>query len=269
MNYTDLSGDTVVSRFRVTEDPDRADPSSETVLLSYDQPYANHNGGGMAFGPDGYLYIGSGDGGSGGDPEGRAQNRDTLLGKLLRIDVDGGSPYALPPDNPFASGGGRPEIWSYGLRNPWRFAFDPATGDLYVGDVGQGDWEEIDFQAAGSPGGMNFGWDFREGSHDYEDRAPEGLIDPIAEYSHVEGGCSITAGRVVRAPALPSWQGVFLYGDYCTGYIWGVLRDTGGRWRSARLFETGLQITSFGTGPAGEIYLLDRGGGLYRLSPVS
>jgi glucose/arabinose dehydrogenase len=269
VNYTDISGDTVVSRFDLSEDPNRADPSSETVLLSYDQPYANHNGGGLAFGPDGYLYVGSGDGGSAGDPEGRAQNHDTLLGKLLRIDVDGGSPYAIPPDNPFASGGGRPEIWAFGLRNPWRFAFDPATGDLYVGDVGQGDWEEVDFLAAGSPGGTNFGWDFREGRHDYEGRAPEGLTDPIAEYSHGEGGCSITAGRVVRDPALPAWQSVFLYGDYCTGYIWGVLRDNSGAWRSARLFETGLRITSFGTGSAGEIYLLDRAGGLYRLGPVT
>jgi glucose/arabinose dehydrogenase len=269
VNYTDVSGDTVVSRFHLTEDPNRADPSSETVILAYDQPYANHNGGGLAFGPDGYLYIGSGDGGSGGDPEGRAQNHDTLLGKLLRIDVDGGSPYAIPPDNPFASGGGRPEIWAFGLRNPWRFAFDPATEDLYVGDVGQGDWEEVDFLAAGSPGGTNFGWDFREGQHDYEGGAPEGLTDPIAEYSHGEGGCSITAGRVVRDRALPAWQGVFLYGDYCTGYIWGVLRDSSGAWRSARLFETGLRITSFGTGSAGEIYLLDRGGGLYRLGPVT
>jgi glucose/arabinose dehydrogenase len=269
VNYTDVSGDTVVSRFHLTEDPNRADPSSESVILTYDQPFANHNGGGLAFGPDGYLYIGSGDGGSAGDPEQRAQNRDTLLGKLLRIDVDGGSPYALPPDNPFATGGGRPEIWAYGLRNPWRFAFDPATGDLYVGDVGQGDWEEVDFLAAGSPGGTNFGWDFREGLHDYEAGAPEGLTDPIAEYSHGEGGCSITAGRVVRDPALPDWQSVFLYGDYCTGYIWGLLRDNSGAWQSARLFETGLQITSFGTGSAGEIYLLDRGGGLYRLSPVS
>jgi glucose/arabinose dehydrogenase len=236
----------------------------------------------LAFGPDGYLYIGSGDGGSGGDPEQRAQNRDSLLGKLLRVDVDGGSPYALPPDNPFASGGGRPEIWSYGLRNPWRFTFDPATGDLYLGDVGQNTWEEIDFLAAGSPGGTNFGWDFREGLHDYEGRAPEGLTDPVAEYSHDEGGCSITAGRVVRDPDLPAWQGVFLYGDFCTGYIWGLLRDDSGAWRSARLFETGLQITSFGTGSAGEIYVLDRGGGplgppagevvqgrLYRLSPTS
>lgn len=269
VNYTDLNGDTVISRFHVSPDPNRADPSSETVLLTYDQPYPNHNGGGLAFGPDGYLYISAGDGGSAGDPQGRAQNVDTLLGKLLRIDVDGSPPYAVPPDNPFANGGGRPEIWAYGLRNPWRFAFDPATGDLYVGDVGQDNWEEIDFQPAGAPGGVNYGWDLREGLHPYEGGAPPGLTDPVAEYSHSEGGCSVTGGRVVRDPSLPAWQGVFLYGDYCTGFVWGLLRDAGGQWQTALLFQTGLQITSFGTGSAGNVYVLDRGGGLYQLTPSS
>jgi glucose/arabinose dehydrogenase len=267
VNYTDASGDTVISRFHISDDPNRADPSSETILLTYDQPYPNHNGGGMAFGPDGFLYISSGDGGSAGDPEGRAQNVDVLLGKLLRIDVDHGEPYAIPADNPFAAGGGRPEIWAYGLRNPWRFAFDPATGDLFIGDVGQNQWEEIDFQPAGTPGGVNYGWDIREGRHDYEGGSASGLTEPVAEYSHGNGRCSVTAGRVVRDPSLPAWQGVFLYADFCAGVVWGLLPDPSGEWRSDVLYQTGFAITGFGTGASGEIYVLDRAGAVYRLTP--
>ena len=166
-------------------------------LLTVEQPYANHNGGMLAFGPDGYLYIGLGDGGSAGDPQGNGQSLETLLGKILRIDVDKGEPYAIPADNPFALQGGKPEIWAYGLRNPWRFSFDALTGDLYIGDVGQREWEEVNFLAAGSPGGVNFGWDYREGAHTYQGEPPENLnlTDPAAEYSH-ELGCSITGGEV-------------------------------------------------------------------------
>ena len=266
VNYTDLSGDTVVARFHAS-DPLLADPGSETVVLTYDQPYANHNGGGLEFGPDGYLYIGSGDGGSAGDPEERAQNPDSLLGKLLRIDITGGEPYAVPPDNPHAAGGGRPEIWALGLRNPWRFTFDPLTSDLFIGDVGQGEWEEINYLPAGSGGGANFGWDFREGLHEFEGPAPPGLIDPVAEYSHADGGCSVTAGEVVRDPALPAWQGVFLYADFCSGLVWGLLHDAANQWSSSLLYQTGMRITSFGHGPAGEVYLLDRQGAIYQLTP--
>jgi glucose/arabinose dehydrogenase len=186
VNYTDVNGNTVIARIHVSaNDPNRADPTSEVDLLQVDQPYANHNGGGLAFGPDGYLYIGLGDGGSGGDPLGNGQNLQTLLGKLLRIDVDHGEPYAIPPDKPFAGEGGLPEIWAYGLRNPWRFSFDRLTGDLYIGDVGQDAWEEVDFVPAGMPGGMNFGWSFYEGMHPYQDQPPANATFswPVAEYS--------------------------------------------------------------------------------------
>jgi glucose/arabinose dehydrogenase len=165
VNYTDTSGDTVIARYRVSADANIADPGTEMRLLQVNQPFANHNGGGLAFGPDGYLYIGLGDGGAAADPSENAQNTNVFLGKLLRLDVDGGSPYTIPPDNPFVGGGGLPEVWAYGLRNPWRFSFDTLTNDLYIADVGQQEWEEIDFLPAGSPGGVNFGWDIYEGTH--------------------------------------------------------------------------------------------------------
>jgi glucose/arabinose dehydrogenase len=262
VNYTNLAGDTVIARFR--QSGETADPGSESLVLAYDQPYPNHNGGGIAFGPDGYLYLGSGDGGSAGDPQQRAQNLGTLLGKILRLDVDA-QPYAVPPDNPFAAGGGRSEIWAFGLRNPWRFAFDPATGDLFIADVGQNHWEEINHLPAGSAGGANFGWDFREGYDSYEGSAPSGLIDPVAVYSHAEG-CSVTGGVVVRDPALPEWSGIYLYGDFCSGRIWGLFRDAAGDWQNRLLFETRMKLTSFGAGADGRVYAVDRGGGIYRLA---
>lgn len=266
VNYTRGTGDTVIARFHAGSDPNQADPESEFVLLAIDQPFPNHNGGRVVFGPDGYLYIGTGDGGSQGDPQGRAQNPDSLLGKILRLDVDGGEPYAIPPDNPFAAGGGRPEIWALGLRNPWRFDFDPATGDLFIGDVGQNQWEEIDFLSAGSPGGANFGWDLREGLASYEgDSSPE-FTDPVAVYSHAEGGCSVTGGEVIRDPSLPEWQGIYLYGDFCSGLIWGLFRDGSGATQNRLLFDSGFQITSFGSGDDGAVYVLDRSGGVYRLA---
>jgi glucose/arabinose dehydrogenase len=260
VNYTDTNGDTVIARFQVSSDPSVADPASELKLLSVNQPFPNHNGGVLAFGPDGYLYVGLGDGGAAGDPNGNAQNLDSLLGKILRLDVDSTEPYAIPADNPFGD-----EIWAYGLRNPWRFSFDRSTGDLYIGDVGQGEWEEIDFLAAGSPGGANFGWDHREGAHDYEGGGPEGMIDPVAEYSHPEGGCSVTGGYVYRG-SLSEWNGIYLYGDYCTGLIWGVIQTDGG-WQNQLLFDLNVTITSFGQDTSGEIYLVSDNGDILRLAP--
>ena len=268
-NYTlDVGGElhTRISRFQVSTDANRADPQSELVLLEFQQPYENHNGGGLSFGPDGYLYIATGDGGSGGDPLGSGQSLATWLGKLLRIDVDGGNPYTIPSGNPFASSGGLAEIWAYGLRNPWRFAFDPLTGDLFIGDVGQGEWEEIDFLPAGYPGGANFGWNIYEGVHHFSGAPDPGtpLIFPVAEYGH-DAGQSVTGGAVYRGAALPGWYGVYVYGDFASGKVWGLLRLPEDRWQNSLLFETGALISSFGQDESGEVYLVNYNGELWRL----
>jgi glucose/arabinose dehydrogenase len=264
VNYTGSNGETVISRFQVSRDPNLADPDSETFLLRIAQPYANHNGGGLKFGPDGLLYIGTGDGGSGGDPQGNGQRLDTLLGKILRIDVDQVQPYTIPPDNPWIGTDGLPEIWAYGLRNPWRFSFDRLTGDLYIADVGQNVWEEVNFQPSGSPGGENYGWNLREGAHPFNSESTNGLVDPVAEYSH-ELGCSVTGGVVIRSPALPSWNGIYLYADYCTGIIWGLIQGEKGTWETRQLFTTPFTISSFGEDFGGEVYILDYRGSVYRL----
>ncbi len=258
VNYTDTNGDDVIARFQVSSDPNAADPNSEVRLLAVPDPFPNHNGGVLAFGPDGYLYAGMGDGGAAGDPFGNAQKTDVLLGKILRLDVDSAEPYAVPSDNPFGN-----EVWVYGLRNPWRMSFDRATGDLYIGDVGQGAWEEIDFLPAGTGAGTNFGWDHREGAHDYEGGGPAGMVDPIAEYSHPEGGCSVTGGYVYRG-AMTEWTGIYLYGDYCTGLIWGLVQVNGG-WQEQQLFDVNFTITSFGQDETGEVYALSDNGNIYRL----
>ena len=266
VNYTGLDGDTAVSRFRVSADPNRAEPDSELRLLHVSQPYSNHNGGHMAFGPDGYLYIGLGDGGSANDPLGSGQSLQTLLGKLLRIDVDSAEPYAIPHDNPFAAGGGLPEIWVYGLRNPWRFSFDRATSDLYIADVGQNEWEEVHMLPAGTTGGANLGWSYYEGSNNFRGTPPQGatFVFPVAEYNH-RGRCSVTGGYVYRGANLPAWNGVFFYGDFCSGEIMGLYFATDGSWVSDVLWNTQALVTSFGEDEAGEIYLVDRNGGIYQL----
>jgi glucose/arabinose dehydrogenase len=259
VNYIDLNGDTVIARFHVSAgDPNQADPGSEVDLLHVNQPDANHNGGGLAFGPDGYLYIGLGDGGFEGDPQRTGQNLQTLLGKMLRIDVNQGDQYTIPSDNPFASGGGLPEIWASGLRNPWRFSFDHLTGNLYIADVGQDAWEEVDFIPVGLPGGLNFGWSYYEGMHPYNDQPPANITFtwPVAEYSHAQD-CAVTGGSVYRGTAYPEWQGVYFYGDYCSGTVWGLIRTGEDTWLTKELFSTGAKITTFGTDEGGELYLAD------------
>jgi glucose/arabinose dehydrogenase len=257
VNYTDESGNTVIARYQVTGDPNIADPNSEKQLLNQEQPFPNHNGGVVTFGPDGYLYLGLGDGGSQGDPFGNGQSREALLGKILRIDVDNGEPYAIPPDNPFGN-----EIWALGLRNPWRMSFDSGTGDIWIGDVGQNAWEEIDYLPSGSPGGANFGWNIMEGSHPYEGEPRPELILPVAEYTHGEG-CSVTGGYVYRG-AMPEWQGIYLYGDYCSGVIWGLIKSGGG-WQNQVLFGTNLRISTFGVDESNELYLASLTGPIYKL----
>jgi glucose/arabinose dehydrogenase len=256
LNYTGDGGDTRISRFQSSGNS--ADKNSEIVLLIIKQPYPNHNGGALAFGPDGYLYAGLGDGGLAGDPHKNGQNTTTLLGKILRIDVSNGDPYSVPADNPFGN-----EVWAYGLRNPWRISFDRATGDLWIGDVGQGEWEEVDYLPAGSQGGANFGWSIMEGNHGYDGDVQPGLLLPVAEYSHSEGGCSVTGGYVYRG-TMPEWNGIYLFGDYCSGKIWGLILYNG-QWQSQLMFEAGVTITSFGQDEYGEIYFSSDNGNIYRL----
>jgi glucose/arabinose dehydrogenase len=259
VNYTDPSGDTVVARYQVSGDPDLADPASGSVVLTQKQPFANHNGGNLVFGPDGYLYIGLGDGGSGGDPFGNAQNGGTWLGKLLRIDVHGAAAYAIPEDNPFVNTPGTlPEIWATGLRNPWRYSFDRATGDLYIGDVGQDKWEEVDFVPAGSGGGQNFGWNVGEGNHCYKpaNNCNLGRFAPAAaEYAHGGGDCAVVGGYVYRGAAFEAMQGAYLYADECSGRMWSLSRDANGAWSTADLGRAGVNISAFGEDDSGELYV--------------
>lgn len=272
VNYINNNGDTQISRFSVSAtDANLADPDSEVMLLTIDQPYGNHNGGCIKFGPDGYLYIGMGDGGSGGDPQGYGQNRQSLLGKMLRIDVDNGSPYGIPADNPFASDDQTlDEIWAIGLRNPWRFSFDRQTGDLWIGDVGQNQWEEIDFQPASSAGGENYGWRCYEGFHTYNtsgcDNA-DAYDDPIYEYSNsFDGGCSVTGGMVYRGSEIPALQGIYVFSDYCAGILTSVTPDGMGGWTGTELFDSEVFVSSFGEDVNGELYFANLfGGDIYKI----
>ena len=242
-----------ISRFRLTS-TDLADKASEEILLTIDQPYTNHNGGQIAFGPDGYLYAGFGDGGSGGDPQNRAQDPSTYLGKLLRMNVEG-------------SASPTPEIWASGLRNPWRFSFDRQTGDLYIGDVGQSALEEIDFQAAPTVAGVNYGWRRKEGTRCFNPSTncdPGGLTEPVAEYDH-SLGCSVTGGFVYRGVRYPRLQGIYLYADYCSGRVWGLARS-GNTWQNQLLVDTSYSVSGFGQDDSGEIYLVDLSGSVYQVS---
>jgi glucose/arabinose dehydrogenase len=268
VDFTDVNGDTRVSEFRF--DGRRADPSSRREVLFVHQPFSNHNGGELEFGPDGYLYIGLGDGGSGGDPYGNGQSLSTMLGKILRISPrpSGGRPYGIPKDNPFVGTmAATPEIWAYGLRNPWRFSFDRATGDLWIGDVGQVEWEEVDVGPAGS-GGLNFGWNRFEGSHPYvggDDAS--GITMPVYEYPHDGGVCAVTGGFVYRGSAIPDLVGAYVFGDYCDGGLQAfVLRDgevTGRR----RLGPRVDGLASFGEDAEGELYVCALSGEVYELVP--
>ncbi len=270
--YTDVAGDTRVSRFSVGGNPNTADPGSEALIIAVPQPYSNHNGGLIAFGPDGHLYVGLGDGGNANDPDGNGQDLGTLLGSILRIAVGGSGGYTVPADNPFVgSPAARSEIWAYGLRNPWRFSFDRQTGDRYIGDVGQGRIEEIDVEPSTSAGGVNYGWNTMEGSECFGaptcDRT--GLTLPVFEYDH-GSGCSVTGGYVYRGAALPALRGIYFYSDYCSGWIRSFRYQNGQAteptdWTG--VLNPGANVTSFGEDAAGELYVTTLGGRLYRLAP--
>jgi glucose/arabinose dehydrogenase len=273
VHYNDVSGDNRVSVLRVSSDPDRADPPSESSVLAVPQPGVAHNGGQLLFGPDGFLYIGLGDGDD--NDHGRGQSLADLFASILRIDVASGTPYAVPPDNPFVGvSGARPEVWSYGFRNPWRFSFDRATGDLYIGDVGESRWEEVDnaSASAGAGRGVNYGWSVMEGQHCFrgEQCDQTGLTPPVVEYPHTDG-CAVTSGYVYRGAAIPALQGTYFYADYCLGWV-RSFRMEGGLaveqtdWPALR---PGGQVTSFGEDVAGELYLLTQQGGVFKIVPGS
>ncbi len=273
--HTNTAGDTLytlIERYTTSADSNVADSASHKLILRVVQPYSNHNGGLVMFGPDGMLYIGMGDGGLGGDPQNRAQNPDSLLGKLLRIDVDGGDPYVNPPNNPYAGGGGRGEIWAIGLRNPWRFAFDPTAGLLFIADVGQNAWEEVDVEPR-TQGGLNYGWRIMEGAHCYDpnpcaaDTAGLGLLLPALEYDH-STDCSIIGGFVYRGARSPSLAGQYFYSDYCSGWIRSFTYTAGAvAQRTGWTLNASLgNVLSFGEDASRELYVLSDGGTVYRLA---
>ncbi len=271
VHYTDrASGATRIARYEVSEDPDVADPASGVIVLAISQPFNNHNGGSLAFGPDGMLYIALGDGGSGGDPLNHGQNRGTLLGAVLRVDIDSGDPLAIPADNPFVdTPGARPEVWAYGLRNPWRMSFDRSTGDLYIADVGQNEVEEIDVQPASSAGGENYGWNIMEGGSCFGGGGCEttGLTLPVAEYGH-DVGCSITGGYVYRGAAVPSLTGRYFYGDFCSGFVRSFLLSTGQATDPVdhtSQIGPGESVVSFGEDGVGELYIVTIEGSVLRI----
>ncbi len=269
VNFTDTEGNTVVARLQVSDDPNVADSASLEPILNVVQPFANHNGGHLAFGPDGYLYIAMGDGGSQGDPQGNGQRLDTLLAKLLRIDVDSEQGYTIPADNPFVeTSGALPEIWAYGLRNPWRFSFDRATGDLFIGDVGGSVWEEVNYQPVSSTGGENYGWSLYEANEARSAAPTDGLTMPIFTYSHNEG-VSITGGYIYRGSAIAELNGVYLYADFGYGTIWAGRQDSAGNWESWEFMRnSGYAISSFGEDESGELLIVNYSGTIVQIMPA-
>lgn len=268
IHYINQAEEQVIARYRVSaDDPNRADPNSEEVILTFQDVFPNHNGGQLEFGPDGYLYISIGDGGELGDPLGNGQNPGVYFAKMLRIDPDGGDPYAIPPDNPHVDDPEHlPETWAMGLRNPWRFSFDSETGDLYIADVGETAWEEINFQPADSTGGENYGWNAYEGTRPFnlDTPVPRGMRLPALYYGH-DMGCSVTGGYVYRGEAHPELDGFYFYGDYCSGWVWTAIRDSDGVWSSEPFMQTSFQISSFGVDQDNELYVVDYKGDVYRL----
>ncbi|MGQ4452775.1 sorbosone dehydrogenase family protein [Streptomyces griseus] len=268
ISFTDLEGTSTIDEFAVEDG--QLQPDTRRTVLTQTQPYANHNGGDIKFGPDGYLYIAFGDGGSGGDPHGNGQKLDTLLGKLLRIDPSGGEPYAIPADNPFvADANAKDEIWSYGLRNPWRFSFDAGTGDLLIGDVGQSDWEEIDWAPADSPGGENYGWSSMEGTHPFRGGTePANHVPPVYEYDRTGLGCSVTGGFVYRGEALPDLRGSYVFSDYCDGALRTLQMADGEVTGVGDLGVSAGEVISFAEGGDGELYVLGSNGTVSRVDPA-
>jgi glucose/arabinose dehydrogenase len=270
IDFTDRAGNTRIQAFRMKRG--RAEEPSRRQILFVDQPYANHNGGQLAFGPDGYLYVGLGDGGSGGDPDGNGQSLTTLLGKILRIapTPDDRRAYRIPPDNPFARrAGAAPEIWAYGLRNPWRFSFDTQTGDLWIGDVGQSAWEEIDLESAGSGGGRNYGWNRMEGDHAYASETPDpSLVRPVHEYPHDGSTCAVTGGYVYRGSEVPALVGWYVFADFCRGAVEALRERRDGAMAHEELGVAAENVAAFGQDAAGELYVLSLSGPVYRLAPA-
>ncbi|MFE1934193.1 PQQ-dependent sugar dehydrogenase [Streptomyces sp. NPDC059474] len=268
ISFTNLEGTSTVDEFAMRDG--KIQPETRRTVLTQTQPYSNHNGGDIKFGPDGYLYIALGDGGAGGDPHGNGQNLDTLLGKLLRIDPSGGDPYAIPPDNPFVDDpNARDEIWAYGLRNPWRFSFDAGTGDLLIGDVGQNDWEEIDWAPANSKGGENYGWSQMEGTHPFRGGTePANHVPPVHEYDRTNLGCSVTGGYVYRGNAIPDLKGQYVFSDYCDGTVRSLVMENGKVTGVNDLGVGGGEVISFVQGGSGELYVLAIGGSVSRIDPA-
>jgi glucose/arabinose dehydrogenase len=270
VNYTDVFGDTVIARYAASPPSANVAQPAGTTILTFDQPAGNHNGGDLHFGPDGYLYISSGDGGGMDDPNDYGQNEDVLLGKILRIDVDGGTPYAIPPGNPLVGVDGRDEIWATGLRNPWRFSFDRVTSELYIADVGEKAREEVNVQAAGATGLRNYGWRLMEGSICHIPATgcdAGGLTAPSFQYAHGAGDCAVTGGYVYRGAALPALNGMYVYGDFCSGWVRVAKRDHAGAWRDNTITDTPFGISAFGEGEKGELYLASYfDGRVYRLT---